>query len=161
MKKQYTLTLILSCIMLAACNFSSGFKTDFATGLSYKYKGFNVQNVLLIDAANNRMTSNKVQLNTKMAIVALGVSNYGQKDGKVYPGMMLVVTDKAGKPVINAADLFQGAQGYPPASATELRGDITVANPIVAGQTYHLKIHIWDKVTAGNEINAETDLVVQ
>jgi hypothetical protein len=161
MKKIMLLLFTLTFFFTSACNFSSGIKTDFATGLSYKYKGFNVQNVFLVDGANNRMASNKVPLNTNMAIVALGLSNYGQKDGKVYPGMMLVVTDKTGKPVLNAADLFEGAQGYPPASASELRGDITVANPIVAGQTYHLKIHIWDKVTAGNEIDAETDLVVQ
>ncbi|MEO6850328.1 MAG: hypothetical protein ABI166_06845 [Mucilaginibacter sp.] len=161
MKKQHIITLILSCTMFAGCNFSSGFKKDLTTGLSFNYNGFRVQNVLLLDATNKAMTSNKVQLNTKMAIAALGITNYGLKDGKVYPGMMLLITDSKGAKVLSSIDLFEGTQGYPPANATELRGDITVATPMVAGQTYHLKARIWDKVQAGNELNAETDLIVQ
>ena len=120
-----------------------------------------VQDMLLIDPANKPMTDNKVQLNTQIAIVALGVNNYGLKDGKVFPGMMLLVTDKTGNPVLKADDLFAGDQGYPPASATQLRGDLTIARPMAAGQTYHVKLRIWDKVNTDNELNAETDLVVQ
>jgi len=107
------------------------------------------------------MTDNKVQLNTKMAIVAVGINNYALKDGKAFPGMMLLVTDKKGTPVINAPDLFEGDQGHPPAAATELRGAITVAQPMIAGETYHVKMRVWDKVKTDNEINIETDLVVQ
>ena len=158
-------TLLSAWVILAisatGCNFSKGAKKDFGTGLSFSYNGFRVQNVLLIDPANKRMTDNKVQLNTQMAIVALGLSNYGLKDGKAFPGMMLMVTDKNGTPVISAADLFEGDQGHPPAAASELRGDITVGNPMVSGQTYHVKVHIWDKVNAENELNAEADLLVQ
>jgi hypothetical protein len=161
MKNNYLLTLVIGCSILAGCNFSKGTKKDFRTGLSYNYNGFGVQDVILIDPANKAMTSNKVQLNTQIAISALGIHNYGLKDGKAFPGMMLLVTDEKGKPVINAADLFADGQGYPPESATELRGTITVANPMAAGQTYHVKVHIWDKVTAGNEVNAETDLVIE
>lgn len=161
--KQY-LTLItfilLSSLLLAGCNFSKGTKKDLRTGLSFTYNGFAVNDVLLINAANQRMTDNKVLLNTKVAIVAIGLANYEVKDGKAYPGMRLVVTDKNGTPVINAADLFEGDQGHPPAEASELRGDITVANPIVAGETYHVKVHIWDKVKNTNELNIEADLVV-
>lgn len=107
------------------------------------------------------MTDNKVKLNTQIALVALGVNNYELKDGKVFPGMMLLVTDKMGTPVLKADDLFSGDQGHPPASATELRGDITIAKPMVAGQTYHVKLRIWDKVKPENELNAEIDLDVQ
>lgn len=161
MKSNYLLTLAIGCSILAGCNFSAGAKKDFSTGLSYSYNGFVVQNVRLIDQANNAMISNKVQLNTEVAITALGIHNYGVKDGKAFPGMLLLVTDSTGKPVINVADLFADNQGYPPERATELRGTITVAKPMAAGQTYHVKMHIWDKVTAGNEVNAETDLVVE
>lgn len=155
------LLMLLSCLIFAGCNYSKGAKKDFRTGLSFSYNGFIVRDVLLIDPANKRMTDNKVQLNTQIAIVALGLNNYGIKDGKVFPGMMLLVTDKNGTPVLNAADLFAGDQGYPPANATELRGDITIARPMVTGETYHIKVHIWDKVKADNELNIEADLVVQ
>lgn len=107
------------------------------------------------------MTDNKAQLNTQIAIVALGINNYGLKDGKAFPGMMLLVTDKKGTPVLNAADLFAADQGHPPASATELRGDITISKPMAAGETYHVKVRIWDKVKTDNEIDIETDLIVQ
>jgi len=161
MKKQNIVTLLLSCLIFAGCNFSKGTKTDLRTGLSFNYNGFIVQDVLLIDPANKRMTDNKVQLNSRIAIVALGLNNYGLKDGKVFPGMMLLVTDKKGTSVLKADDLFAGDQGYPPAAASELRGDITIARPIVAGETYHVKARIWDKVKPDNEINIETDLAVQ
>jgi hypothetical protein len=157
MRTQYFIVLLLA---LAGCNFSKGTKKDLRTGLSYSYNGFRLQDVILVDAANQRMTDNKVSLNTKMAIVAFGVNGYALKDEKAYPGMMLLLTDKKGTPIINAADLFEGDQGHPAASASELRGDITVAQPMVSGETYHLKIRIWDKVKTENEITAETDLVV-
>jgi hypothetical protein len=152
--------LILSCPALLGCNYSKGVKKDFNTGLKFSYNGFRVDNVLLIDPANKAMSDNKVHLNTRIAIVALGVSNYGMKNGKAYPGMQLVVTDKKGTTVLGAADLFEGTEGYPPERATELRGDITIGKPITAGETYHVKIHIWDKVTPENAIDAEADLVV-
>ncbi|WP_439697897.1 hypothetical protein ACFGVS_06205 [Mucilaginibacter sp. AW1-7] len=153
--------LISGVLILTACNFSKGTKKDFLTGLSFSYNGFRVRDVLLIDPANKRMTDNKVQINTRIAIAALGIDNYGLQDGKVFPGMMLLVTNKKGTPILKADDLFAGDQGHLPAEASELRGDITIAKPMVAGETYHVKVHIWDKVKAGNELNAETDLVVQ
>jgi predicted small secreted protein len=161
MKKQLIITMILGCLVLGGCNFSKGTKTDLRTGLSFSYNGFIVRDMLLIDAANKRMTDNKVQINTQIAIVALGLNNYGIKDGKVFPGMMLLITDKKGAPVLKADDLFANDQGHPPAAAAELRGDITIAKPMVAGETYHVKVHIWDKVKADNKVDADVDLVVQ
>lgn len=155
------LTVQLSCLIFVGCDFSKGIKKDLRTGLSFSYNGFIVQDVLLIDPANKRMTDNKVSLNTSIAIAALGLNNYGLKDGKVFPGMMLLVTDKKGTPILKADDLFAGDQGHPPAAASELRGDITIARPMVTGETYHVKVHIWDKVKADNELNIDADLVVQ
>src|SRR4051812_27172466 len=103
MTKQHIITLISGCILFAGCNFSKGTQKDLRTGLSFNYNGFRVQDVFLVNSANQRMTDNKVKLNTQIAIVAIGVDNYALKDGKVFPGMMLLVTDKNGTPVINAA----------------------------------------------------------
>jgi predicted small secreted protein len=107
------LIVILSCVLFLGCNYSKGTKKDFRTGLSFSYNGFIVKDVLLIDSTDKRMTDNKVQINTRIAIVALGVNNYQLKDNKVFPGMMLLVTDKKGTPVLKADDLFAGDQGHP------------------------------------------------
>jgi hypothetical protein len=153
--------LFIGCLLLASCHFSKGTKTDLTTGLSYNYNGFGVGDVVLVGPDNQRMNSNKVQPNTKIAIVATGVEHYGLKDGRAYPGMSLLVTDKNGKPMLKSDDLFEGDQGHSPEQASDLRGSITIGNPMRAGQTYHVKLHIWDKVTPENEINVETDLEVQ
>ncbi|SEO47154.1 hypothetical protein SAMN05192574_108204 [Mucilaginibacter gossypiicola] len=152
--------IILCCIILAGCNFSRGVKTDLITGLKISYKGFGVQDAILLDAGGKKINSNKVQLNTKIAIAALGVEHYGLKDGKAYPGLSLLVTDKNGKTLLNAADLFENTEGYAPAQAAQLQGTITVGSPMASGQSYHVKMHIWDKVTPTNEINADVDLIV-
>ncbi|MDO6432685.1 hypothetical protein Q4E93_18915 [Flavitalea sp. BT771] len=161
MKRIIALFLMASILFLGACNYSAGFKKDFGTGLSFNYNGFHVQNVLLVGPGNKVMDNNKVQLNTQMAIVALGIANYGLKEEKVFPGMMIVVTDKHGSEVLKGTDLFLGTEGYTPANATELRGTITIAKPMIAGETYHLKMHVWDKVKPENVLDAETDIVVQ
>lgn len=149
-------------LLCSACNFSAGTNKDLATGLSFSYNGFRVGQVGLIGPDNAIMTSNEVVLNSQIALVVEGLSNYELKDGKAFPGMMMTVTDKAGVAVISEADLFaEGKEGYPPADAAVLRGTITIGNPMVSGQTYHAKIRIWDKVKPENELTATVDLHVK
>lgn len=159
--KQTILVLFIISIVAGACNYSAGYKKDFGTGLTFSYHGFRVQRVLLAGPGNQVMDKNEVTLNTQVAIVVTGIGNYGLKDGKVFPGMKLEVTDKKGTPVISVADLFAGGDGYPPEQATELRGTITVAQPMAAGETYQVKMHIWDKVTPDNTLDASTTLIVK
>jgi len=153
--------LSVAVFCLCSCNMSVGYKKDLRSGLSYKYHGFVMRGVIVVDSTNTVMTGNKVPMNSQMAIVALDVSNYGLKDGKAFPGMLLTVTDKTGAAVINSPDLFAGNQGYPPQNASELRGDISIGKPMRTGETYHVKIHVWDKVTAENTADADMDIVVQ
>ena len=160
MKKLIGLSLIAMVFILSACSFSKGVKKDLSTGLSYNYNGFGVENVLLVDPNNEAMHNNKVQLNTVTNMIVVGLTNYGLKDGKVFPGMKIVVTDKNGNAVINQADLFSDTPGYPAESASQLRGSITVAQPMKSGETYHVKMRVWDKVEPANELNTEVDLVV-
>ncbi len=147
--------------MLWACNFSAGTKKDFGTGLSFNYNGFSVDEVLLVGPDNIAMSSNEVQLSTQVAIVVQGLANYELKDDKAFPGLMLSVTDKQGSAIINEADLFAESAGYPAADAAILRGTVTVGDPMKAGETYHVKMRIWDKNKPENELTAEVDVVVK
>jgi hypothetical protein len=145
-----------------ACNFSAGTNKDFATGLSFSYNGFRVERVVLVGPDNAALADNEVPLNSQVALVVEGLSNYALKDDKAFPGMMMTVTDKAGVAVISEADLFSaGTEGYPAVDASVLRGTITIGNPMVSGETYHAKIRVWDKVKPENELTAEVDLKVK
>jgi hypothetical protein len=161
MKKITSSLLVASALMLWACNFSAGTKKDFGTGLSFEYKGFTVEEVLLVGPDNVAMSTNEVQLGTQVAIVAQGLANYELKDDKAFPGLMISVTDKEGTAVLGAEDLFAESEGYSAADASVLRGTVTVGDPMKAGETYHVKIRVWDKNKPENELTAEVDIVVK
>ncbi len=161
MKKTTLSILAVSALMLWSCNFSAGTKKDFGTGLAYEYKGFTVEEVLLVGPDNVAMSTNEVQVGTQVAIVAQGIANYELKDDKAFPGLMISVTDKDGTSVLGAEDLFSESEGYSAADASVLRGTVTVGDPMKAGETYHVKIRAWDKNKPGNELTAEVDIVVK
>lgn len=148
--------------LCSACNFSVGTNTDLTTGLSYSYNGFRAERVILVGPDNADMDNNQVVLNSQVTILVEGLSNYELKNGKAFPGMAMTVTDKAGVAVISEADLFsEGKEGYSPADASSLRSIVTVAQPMVSGETYHVKIRVWDKIKPENELTAEVDLKVK
>lgn len=161
MKKIFPLLPFTALLVFSSCHFSVGVKKEFATGLTYKYNGLEVKNVLLVGPDKNPMSDNKVQLNTQIGIVAVGVTHFTLKEGKAIPGMTLSVTDKNGLAVLQQDDLLPGMEGYPPEAASQLLGSITVGKPMMSGETYHVKLHIWDKVKPASELNVELDIVVQ
>ena len=44
--------------------------------------------------------------------------------------------------------------------ASALSGTVTIADPMKSGETYHLKMRVWDKNKAENELTAEVDIAV-
>ena len=152
---------IVCALILWTCNFSIGTKKDFVTGLSYSYNGFSVDEVLLVGPDNIPMSNNEVQLHTKVAIVVQGLTNYEIKDNKAFPGLMLSVTDKKGIFILNEVDLFAKSEGHSATDAAILRGAVTIGDPMKSGETYHLKMRVWDKSKLENELTAEVDIVVK
>jgi hypothetical protein len=160
--KTYSTLLSVCCLsFLAACSFSAGTNKDLVTGLSYSYAGFSVEKVVLVDSENTIKTDNDVVLDSKVDISVEGLVNYTLKDNKAFPGLMLLVTDKQGNPVIDEADLFSDSEGYSAEDASFLRGSVIVGNPMKSGETYHVKMRVWDKNNPENELTAEVDLDVQ
>jgi len=161
MKKTTFLLLAASALVWGACSFSAGTKKDLITGLSYTYNGFGVDQVALVGPDNAPLRNNEVQLSTQIAIVVEGLTNYALKDDKAFPGLMLNVTNKEGIAVISEADLFANSEGYAASDASILRGTITVGTPMNAGETYHVKMRVWDKIKPENELTAEVDIDVK
>ena len=161
MKKIIYFFLVLPALVLNSCNFSAGTKKDFTTGLSQTYNGFTVDEVLLVGPDNKVMSDNKAKLGTQIAIVIQGLANYELKDNKAYPGLALNVTDKQGNAMLGSEDLFAKNDGFSAADAAVLRGTVTIGAPMKTGETYHIKVHAWDKNKKENELTAEVDIQVE
>jgi hypothetical protein len=161
MKTLTAFLLVMSFLLWCSCEFSAGKKKDFQTGLSVSNDGFTLEESYLVGPDNTRKADNKVPMNSTVAIVVEGVQNFALKDGKAYPGLMLTVTDAAGNPVLDEPDLLANYDGFAPSDAAVLRGTVTVGSPMRSGETYHVRMRVWDKNKFENEIVAEVDIDVE
>lgn len=161
MKKLNLLIFALVALIFLSCDFSKGTKKDLNSGLSINYNGFRIGETYLVGSDDKPVTTNEVPLNSEVSIVVQGIENYVLKDEKAYPGLMLTVTDPQGKAVIDEMDLFGDSDGYSPVDAAILRGTVTVGAPMKSGETYHIRMRIWDKNKVENEIVGEVDISVK
>ncbi|MET0243302.1 MAG: hypothetical protein ABW174_07530 [Flavitalea sp.] len=155
-------SVALFSFLIAGCNFSVGTKKDFATGLSFDYKGFRVDNVVLVDSINQKLSSNQIPFNSRIGLMVDGISNFTAKDGLVYPGMTVEIFDKQGNPVVGQSpDLFAQNAGFTAKEASVLLGSAMLHAPMQAGGTYVVKTHVWDKNNPGNLLDAEVELLLK
>jgi len=160
--KNSRLFIFIVCTFLVACNFSKGVKKDLNTGLLASYNGFGVDDIYLADQSDNRLNTNKVAMGAVVKIIADGVVNYVTKEGKVFPGCTIILTDTAGKEILNVPDAFSDlADGKPQNEARALKATLTTGNPMVPGETYHFKAIFYDKLKKENTITAEVNLQMQ
>jgi hypothetical protein len=161
MKTLITLSLALGALVWCSCEFSAGKKKDSTTGLSVSHDGFTIGEAYLVGPDDTRKGDNKVPMNSTVAIVIEGIQNYEIKDGKAFPGLMLTVSDDKGNAVLDEQDLLANYHGFAATDAAILRGTVTVGKPMQSGETYHVKMRVWDKNKFDNEIIAEVNIDVQ
>lgn len=160
--KKLTITLFSVCCLLSfSCQFSKGVKKDLKTGLFTTYNGFDLDDIYLIDEKGNRLNNNQIVLGSKMEVVASGVENYTEKDGKVFPGCTILLTDKAGKEILNLPNAFAELEGTTADEANLLKASLTTGDPMVVGETYHLYVRFFDSNKKESEIVAKVDLVMK
>jgi hypothetical protein len=160
--KTLKIVVVILSVVLYSCKggFSTGVKKDLSTGLSTSYNGFAVDDVYLT-VDGNKVNSNKVSLGKQILVVANGVDYYEEKNGKVFPGCSIVLTDKNGKSILNIADAFADLKdGFEPEKASMLNATISTGDPMVVGETYHLKTRFYDKQKPTSIITSEVDLVM-
>jgi hypothetical protein len=149
-------------IGISSCNYSKGVKKDLTTGLSASYNGFSTDDIYLTDASGNRLGSNKIVMGSKIAIVATGVDHFATKDGKVFPGCRIILTDKNKKEVLNLPDAFSDmVNGTTEAESKTLQASLNTGNPMLVGETYHLNVRFFDKNKKESEIVADIDITMK
>jgi hypothetical protein len=159
--KQITI-LLTTILFLSSCNFSKGVKKDLSTGLSTSYNGFAIEESYLLDSTENQLTSNVIALGNIIFVRVTGVENYEEKNGKAYPGCSILLTDKAGKEVLNIKDAYADLKdGVSVTDAKTLTASVNTGNPMVVGETYHLTTTFFDKQKTDNTITTNVDLLIK
>ncbi|MFT4203652.1 MAG: hypothetical protein QM610_07010 [Chitinophagaceae bacterium] len=162
MKKQVFLFATIAAMLFCGCQFSTGNHKDLRSGLSFSYNGFRVQDVFLTDSGSTtKRTDNSVAMNTRVDILVKGISGYTPKDGKVLPGMSVTVTDTQGNNILNAEDVLAQINPAPEEDASALQSYVAIGEPMKPGNTYHIKVHVWDKYNLKNTLDANVDIVVK
>lgn len=162
MRKFHFIILLLISLLTICCQFSKGVKKDLNTGLTASYNGFAIDDIFLTDGDRNRLNTNKIKLGTQLLVMATGVDHYTEKDGKVFPGCTIILTDKNKKELLNLRDAFEDMkEGTPAAEAKTLQAQLNTGDPMIVGETYHLNVRFFDKNKKENEIVANVDIVMR
>ncbi len=162
MNKRLFFSAIFFSLIFSSCHFSKGVKKDLSTGLSASYNGFALDDIYLTDDKGNRLTANLIALGSKLVVVATGVDYFTEKDGKVFPGCTIILTDKTGKEILNLQDAFsEMVNGTTKVEAKTLQASLNTGDPMVVGETYHLYVRFYDKNKKENEIVANVDLLMK
>ena len=154
--------LVPALFIFISCQFSKGVKKDLNTGLTASYNGLAMEDIFLTDENGKRLDNNKIKMGSKIFMVATGVDYYTEKQGKVFPGCRILLTDKNKKEILNLPDAFADmAAGATGAEAKTLQARLNTGEPMVTGETYHLSVRFFDKNKKENEIVSNVDLVMK
>lgn len=162
MKKNIVNLLVFGFLLVhASCKFSTGIKKDLGTGLTSTNNGLSAEEIILKENDGPRLQNNKITMGAKISVSAQGVENFEIKDGKVFPGCEIILTDKNKKEVVNLPDAFSDlANGTTEEETKILDATLTTGNPMVVGETYHLYVRYFDKQKKESEIVCNVDLVM-
>lgn len=141
-------------VLLAACSFSKGAKTEPLIGLTYSFNGLHVDDIGLFDTQDgNKLKSREISIGKTLHVQLYGVKGFTEEDGKVFIGCHLKVTDEEGNVALENEDLFPSESGYVSDQVGNLLLKVTMGSPIVAGKDYVTTAHIYDKKNPENVID--------
>ena len=159
-KRISILLLLLPAVILSSCSFHKGAKEKPAIGLSYSYSGITVSDVKLYDSyRDNPLIGKKIPYGNTLYVAVEGISKLTVENGRVYPGCEVTVTDLNGNIALQGKDLYP-AEGYTVEESATLYLEITMAAPVVAGETYKTTARIYDKKNPekGVDITIESEV---
>ena len=161
-KTTLSLMLVALIFLITSCQFSKGVKKDLTTGLSTSYNGLTLDDIYLADEGGNRLNNNKIKLGARVLIIANGVDYFTEKEGKVFPGCQIILTDKNKSEILNLPDAFADmTSGTTAAQAKTLQASLNTGQPMVNGETYHLLVRFYDKNNKEKEIASNVELKME
>jgi len=145
---KYKVYIILISILLTGCKFRKSVEKDIASGLTSAGDEITCEDVYLT-VNNERITRNSFIYGEIIYINFNDVKGFAKENGKVFPGLVISVTNQAGDTVWKTADLYsQYTEGFD-YSPLNLTADLTVAAPMQSKGEYSLFIDIRDSKGEG------------
>lgn len=150
--------VLLLLLMIGLNSFAQsvkGVKKDPGTGLTATYQTIVPEKVLLV-MNNEVLNHTDIPIGESFILVNKNTKGFVEKNGKVSVGCSLLITDKTGKKLLEAADLFKGRDLFDKKELSYLKCTINTGAPMKWEEKYQVKVIFWDKYGSGKIINKVT-----
>lgn len=137
--KKNILTILIAGLSLLACNTNNG----GIDTLDISENGITCESVFLTEG-EDKVNTSEFTYGKTFEINFNDISGFNKEDGRVFPGLELVITSVKGDTVLYSEDLYAESKGYDLPKLL-LQAKITAAKPIISNVDYSVKAHIWDK----------------
>ncbi len=141
---------IALAIVFSGCEYNKSVNKDLLTGIIVKGNGISVEDTYLsID--DKKITRTNFIFGEKFFLNFDDIQGLKKENGRVFPGMKILVISSAGDTVVKSNDLFieydkKGISRSP----LMLMPDITIGKPMKSGIEYTFNVYLWDKKGTGS-----------
>lgn len=158
-KKPILATCVFLLLLLIGLNSmaqsAKGVKKDPGTGLTATYQTIVPEKVLLV--MNNEVINHTdIPIGESFILVNKNVKGFVEKNGKVSVGCSLLITDKNGSKLLEAADLFKDRDLFDKKDMSYLKCTINTGAPMKWEEKYQVRVIFWDKFGPGKIVNKVT-----
>ncbi|MDN5217174.1 hypothetical protein QQ020_34195 [Fulvivirgaceae bacterium BMA12] len=135
-------------------------ETEDKVGITVMPKGLKVGSIFMTNQ-EGALQSNQVNYLEKIKLNFFNLKGLSRKEGKVFIGGSMVISDSQGNVMLEYTDLFSDYDqtGVDPDATEKVHFSLVIGDPLRRGETYTWKARIWDK-TGHGEIRAQAQLKV-
>ncbi|AFH50827.1 Hypothetical protein IALB_3124 [Ignavibacterium album JCM 16511] len=157
MKKLFFAFLII--LLTFGCDTKKSVHKDLITGLSTEGDGLSCEEVTILSGGKTIQRKSFI-FGEEITFNFSNIEGFKEEDGKIFPGMSIVISDKNNDTIIKSDDAYQKYSEGISLMPVILKSDLTLARPIHSGNSYSLFINIWDKKDDG-KFSAEMNFEVK
>jgi hypothetical protein len=146
LKKNQTMTKYIFfgaiTMLLLSCGLSDSKGNILGDFISAEMKGLKAGN-LFLEVDGSKRSSNIFDYGDEIVLKLENVSGFTIQNGKMYPGLEMIVINKNSDTLFYEEDLYK-EDGYSQ-KYKSLFAKLTAANPMFTNETYTAIVNVWDK----------------
>ncbi|CAM4030840.1 hypothetical protein FLAN108750_06320 [Flavobacterium antarcticum] len=140
--------LILIAMTLYSCNFSKSVEKDLSTGAFSSADGISSDKVIIeVNGKNDNRTD--YAFGDKINLVFENVEGLTKSDGKVFPGLSVIIVKNEKDTLLSSPDLLKDFNNGTALSPLKLNANFSAAFPSKSGDKFMVHVKIYDKKGKG------------